>query len=129
MWGLRSAKDAIRLVSTLEALLAMLTVHAVMVNAPPLDERVSEDPDDEMFLAAALAANASLIVSGDKHLLRVSGWRGIAVLKARPFVDRFIEPADSERNVAAVSARRCAAGGRRAGARRPSDRILFRALP
>ncbi len=46
---------AIRLVSTLEALLAMLTVHAAMVNAPPLDERVSEDPDDEMFLAAALA--------------------------------------------------------------------------
>jgi uncharacterized protein len=59
-----------------------------------LDERVSEDPDDEMFLAAALAANARRIVSGDKHLLRVSGWRGIEVLKARPFVDRYIEPAD-----------------------------------
>ena len=79
---------------TIEALLAMLTVHAVLVDAPPLDERVSEDPDDEMFLAAALAANARLIVSGDKHLLRVSGWRGIEVLKARPFVDRYIEPAD-----------------------------------
>ncbi|WP_396216981.1 PIN domain-containing protein, partial [Gemmatimonas sp.] len=47
----------------------------LLVDAPPLDERVSEDPDDEMFLAAALAANARLIVSGDKHLLRVSGWR------------------------------------------------------
>ena len=62
--GLALSKGREPLVSTLEALLAMLTIHAVMVNAPPLDERVSEDPDDEMFLAAALAANASLIRVG-----------------------------------------------------------------
>ena len=99
--GLALSKGREPLVSTLEALLAMLTVHAVMVNAPPLDERVSADPDDEMFLPAALAANASLIVSGDKHLLRVSGWCGIAVLKARPFVERYIEPAAIKRIVAA----------------------------
>ena len=68
--------------------------HALLVDAPPLDERMSEDPDDEIFLAAVLAANARLIVSGDTHLLRVSGWRGIEVLKARPFVDRYITPAD-----------------------------------
>ena len=66
----------------------MLTVHALLVDARPLGARVSEDRNDEMFLAAALAADARLIVSGDKHLLRVSGWRGIEVLKARPFVDR-----------------------------------------
>ena len=92
--GLELSKGREPLESMLEALLAMLTVHAVLVDAPPLDERVGDDPDDEMFLAAALAANASLIVSGDKHLLRVSGWRGIEVLKARSFVDRYIEPAD-----------------------------------
>ena len=40
-----------------------------------------------MFLAAAVAANARLFVSGDEHLLRVSGWRGIGVLKARPLVE------------------------------------------
>ena len=96
--GLALSKGREPLVGTLEALLeallVMLTVHALLVNAPPLDERVSEDPDDDMFLAAALAANARLIVSGDKHLLRVSGWRGIEVLRARPFVGRCIEPAD-----------------------------------
>jgi predicted nucleic acid-binding protein len=43
---------------------------------------VSEAPDDAMFLAAALAANARLIVSGDTHLLRVSGWRGIYAKRA-----------------------------------------------
>ena len=54
--GLALSKGREPLVGTLEALLAMLTVHALLVDAPPLDERVSEDPDDEMFLAAALAA-------------------------------------------------------------------------
>jgi hypothetical protein len=34
----------------------------------------------------------------------------------------------AERDVAAVSATRCAAGGRRAGARRPSGRTLYDAL-
>lgn len=92
--GLALAKGREPLVGAFEALLAMLTVYALLVDAPALDERVSEDPDDEIFLAAALAANARLIVSGDKHLLRVSGWRGIEVLKARAFVDRYITPAD-----------------------------------
>jgi len=91
--GLELSKGREPLVSALETLLAMLAVHALLVNAPPLGERVSDDPDDDMFLAAAIAANASIIVSGDKHLLRVSGWRGIDVLKARQFVDRYIEPA------------------------------------
>lgn len=72
------------------------------MNAPPLDARVSEDPDDEMFLAAAVAANARLVVSGAKHFLRVSGWRGIGVLKVRPFVEWYIDPADIQRNVAPV---------------------------
>lgn len=93
--GLELSQGREPLVSLLEALLATLTVQALAVDAPPLDERVGEDPDDEMFLAAALAANARLIVSGDKHLLRVSGWRGIEVLKARPFVDRYIKPVNS----------------------------------
>lgn len=92
--GLALCKGREPLVGAVESLLAMLTVHALLVDAPPLDERVSEDPDDEMFLAAAVAANAQLIVSGDKHLLRVSGWRGIEVLKARQFMDRYIEPAE-----------------------------------
>ena len=88
--GLELCKGRAPLVVTLDALLAMLTVHAMLVDAPPLAERVSEDPDDDIFLAAALAGRARLIVSGDKHLLRVSGWRHIEVLKARQFVDRYL---------------------------------------
>jgi putative PIN family toxin of toxin-antitoxin system len=88
--GLELSKQRAPLIDTLDALLTMLTVHAILVDAPPLAEGVSEDPDDDMFLAAALAGRARLIVSGDKHLLRVSGWRHIEVLKARQFVDRYL---------------------------------------
>jgi predicted nucleic acid-binding protein len=52
-----------------------------------LAEPVSSDPDDEQFLAAARYGEAWWVVSGGKHLLAVSGWAGITVLKPRAFVD------------------------------------------
>lgn len=76
------------LVRALDALLAMVAVHATVVNAPALASRVCEDPDDDKFLAAALAGGATVVVSGDKHLLHVSGWQSIDVLTPRQFVDR-----------------------------------------
>ena len=74
----------------LDALLAVAAVHAIVVNAPPLAAGVCEDPDDDKFLAAALAGEAPVVVSGDKHLLRVSGWQAIEVLRPRQFVDRHL---------------------------------------
>ena len=75
---------------TFEALLALLAMHTMIVDAPPLLEPVSEDADDDMFLAAAVASQTRLIVSGDRHLLRVSGWRGIDVVTPRQFVDQYL---------------------------------------
>lgn len=74
----------------LEPLLALILVHGTMVEDSPLPEPVSSDPDDEKFLACALSSETSLIVSGDRHLLDVSGYRDIEILKPRDFVDRFL---------------------------------------
>jgi uncharacterized protein len=52
--------------------------------------RVCADPDDDKFLACALASGARLIVSGDEHLLAVNGWQGIEVIKPRAFADRHL---------------------------------------
>jgi putative PIN family toxin of toxin-antitoxin system len=90
--GRALAKGRPALDSALDALLAVIAVHATVVDAPPLSERVSADRDDDQFLAAALAGEASWIVSGDKHLLAVSGWSGITVLKPRAFVDGPLAP-------------------------------------
>lgn len=73
----------------LRPFLALLTVEGEFVEAPDLPEAVSSDPDDDKFLACALAAGVDVIVSGDKDLLDHSGWRGIRVLLPREFVEEF----------------------------------------
>lgn len=67
--------------------LALVVLNSTIVQAPPLPERVCTDPDDDMFLACALAGHCKTIVSGDRHLLDVSGYEGIQVLRPRAFVD------------------------------------------
>lgn len=56
-----------------------------------LKEPVCEDPDDDKFFACALASGSKVIISGDRHLLKASGWRGIQVLKPREFVDKYLD--------------------------------------
>ena len=70
--------------------LSLLAVHGELVNAPVLPEPVSADPDDDKFLACAMAAGVSIIVSGDKDLLDKSGWQDIRVLRPRQFSDEFL---------------------------------------
>ena len=70
--------------------LELVHVRGVVVEAPPLEDQVCTDPDDDKFLACARAARVKLIVSGDKALLRASGYSGIAVLTPRRFVDQHL---------------------------------------
>ena len=62
--------------------------HATVVSAVPLATQVCEDADDDVFLACAVASNAKIVCSGDKHLLACSGWNGIEVLTPRLFCNR-----------------------------------------
>jgi putative PIN family toxin of toxin-antitoxin system len=49
---------------------------------------VKEDPDDDMFVEAAILADADMIVSGDHHLLELDAVEGISILKPREFLRR-----------------------------------------
>lgn len=69
----------------LESVLALLAAHAEFVEPPPLAQPVCEDPDDDKFLACAKAAKCRHVVSGDKHLLKVSGYEGIQVFRPAEF--------------------------------------------
>ncbi len=71
--------------------LDLITVNAIWVEAPQLPFDVSADPDDDKFLACALASKTKVIVSGDKHLLAVSGYRSIEILKPSLFIDRHLK--------------------------------------
>ena len=70
--------------------LELVHVRGVVVEAPPLEDQVCTDPDDDKFQACARAARVRLIVSGDKALLRASGYSGITVLTPRRFVDQYL---------------------------------------
>jgi putative PIN family toxin of toxin-antitoxin system len=66
--------------------LRLVLAAAVIVDAGKLQERVCSDPDDDKFIACALAGAADFLVSGDKALLAVSGHRGLRVLTPRRFL-------------------------------------------
>ena len=62
-----------------------------MCIAEKLSKPVSQDPDDDKFIACAIASKTKIIVSGDKHLLDVSGYRGIEVLTPRQFFEKYLK--------------------------------------
>ncbi len=74
----------------LNPILTFVIEHAKVYKPVKLKEPVCEDPEDDKFFACALASGSRIIVSGDKHLLKVSGYEGIEVLKPREFVDRYL---------------------------------------
>jgi hypothetical protein len=48
---------------------------------------VSKDADDDKYLAAAIAGRASLVVTGDPHLLTVGEHEGVRIVTPRAFLD------------------------------------------
>ncbi|MBU0678839.1 MAG: putative toxin-antitoxin system toxin component, PIN family [Verrucomicrobia bacterium] len=74
-----------------EPFLELLGIHAIVVEAPPLSESVCSDPDDDKFLACAIASRTRTVCSGDKALLRTSGYKGIKVLSPRLFVENCLK--------------------------------------
>jgi len=74
----------------LQPVLQILAMRAEIVLPAPLGESVCVDPDDDKFLTCAVAAAASFVVSGDQHLLSVSEYRGLRVIRPREFVDRYL---------------------------------------
>lgn len=75
----------------IEPFLALVAVGAEFVLAPSLAERVCDDPEDDKFIACALAGRCEVIVSGDKALLRASGYRNVVIKSPRRFVEDHLE--------------------------------------
>jgi len=74
-----------------QGILGLIVEHAELIQASGLKESVCEDPDDDKFLACAIAANAEIVVSGDKALLKASGYHGIQVRTPREFMLEYLD--------------------------------------
>ncbi len=73
----------------IDRFLAMLAEgrQVIYVESPPHIHAIEADPDDDAFLACAVAARADVIVSGDRHLLSLGRHEGIAILNPAAFLD------------------------------------------
>jgi putative PIN family toxin of toxin-antitoxin system len=72
-------------------ILELILVGSEFVVAAPLPRPICNDPDDDKFFDCAAAGRASIIISGDKHLLKVSGSHGITVVTPRYFKERYLK--------------------------------------
>lgn len=70
--------------------LDLITVKAELIDVPTLPEPICSDPEDDKFLACAFASESDVIVSGDRHLLKMSGYRGVRVVRPREFLEHFL---------------------------------------
>jgi len=75
----------------LNPILGFIIEHAKVYRPVRLKEPICKDPEDDKFFACALASESKVIISGDNHLLDVSGYAGVEVLKPREFVDRYLD--------------------------------------
>ena len=75
----------------ISSFLDLITVNAIWIEPPQLPVNVSVDPDDEKFLSCALASRTKIIVSGDKHLIAVSGYRNIEIIKPTIFIEHHLK--------------------------------------
>lgn len=56
------------------------------VEPTDLIDAISADPDNNRILECAVAGQADCIVSGDKHLLKLSSYQNIPILSPRDFI-------------------------------------------
>lgn len=70
-------------------------IRAVLYDIRRISERVDiagnvhvvgDDPDDDKFIECALVADATAVVSGDRHLLELGSYEGIAMLSPTEFL-------------------------------------------
>ena len=73
----------------IQRILDLVVMRSDVCSPAALPQQVCEDPQDK-FIAAAIDSRTKIIISGDKHLLRISGHQGISVLTPRQFVVRHL---------------------------------------
>ena len=70
----------------LHSILGLIELHSEMVEPISLAKAVCNDPDDDKFIGAAVAAAADYVVSRDTALSRLKDHRGIRMVKPAEFL-------------------------------------------
>jgi len=73
----------------LQQVLPTLWSMGQLVSPQILVHAVPDDPDDNRILECALAADASFIVSGDRHVLALRNYKSISIVTPRQFLEAY----------------------------------------
>ena len=73
---------------TADDLLLGFAALATTVELLAITPVILSDPDDDNVLACALAAQADVVVSGDRHLLQMGAYSAIPILPADVLIDQ-----------------------------------------
>jgi putative PIN family toxin of toxin-antitoxin system len=63
-----------------------LRAYSEIFDTPPAVKSISRDPDDDKFLACAIAGAADYVVSGDRHLLELGVYEEIRIVTPAEFL-------------------------------------------
>lgn len=68
---------------------ALTTLSSWFIETKPTGELaiIKDDPDDDRILECAVAADAQVIISGDRHLLLLGNFQSIRIMTVREFLD------------------------------------------
>ncbi len=77
--------------SDMDSFWNLLTSNILLVDVLHTPNFIKDDPDDDKFIACAIASGVKIIISGDKHLLNLSGINGITIIKPSDFVKKYLE--------------------------------------
>lgn len=75
-----------RSLEDVDGFVGVLESNGQMVQPPGGGRWVAEDPDDDKFIAAGLAAGADYVVSADRHLLGLGRVEGLMMVSAARFL-------------------------------------------
>jgi putative PIN family toxin of toxin-antitoxin system len=68
--------------------LSFLRSRMQIVMASTLEEGVCRDPDDDNVLAAAMAGECQVLITGDKDLLELKAYKNIFILSPKEFMEQ-----------------------------------------
>ncbi len=74
-----------------ERILQIIRDHSILVSTSGVSVAVCSDPDDDKFIECAIAGNADVIVSGDRHLLEIGMYESTPIITPRAFLDQFLD--------------------------------------
>lgn len=72
--------------SRAEEAVAQVARIAIVVRPTETVAQIAADPSDDRVLEAAAEGSADVVVSGDRHLLRLGTWRSVRVTRAATFL-------------------------------------------